>query len=371
MAYHCIKSRIVQALIDVGYDESPLRFKAIRSNFMSQTQSALVMRHGRGFTLIELLVVISIIVLLVALLLPALAVARKTAQATACLSDRRQNLLSSVLYGNDHNNRLPTATGMRNVGSDSGLTPSDQVGYHPTAAGGGVNVNSAPRYSVSMLLFETGANGGMVYPFGTMARKGYYDNPSALFCPDFNRTPGLITALGGTANDWAIDRRPTDWSQLTSGSLNLSAYRLQIGIANQFFVLQPGSGNDETRNRANATFEQVANNWRVDDRWSPVLLSCSNRSNISGGPAYSTNMIASGVLQSHEGKGVNAAYYDGSAKWISRESVISAGWKATASGAGYADRVAYPVAFMINDNAYRESTGLGTGNFISYCRQLQ
>jgi prepilin-type N-terminal cleavage/methylation domain-containing protein/prepilin-type processing-associated H-X9-DG protein len=78
-------------------------------------------RFRKGFTLIELLVVIAIIAILAAMLLPALAAAKKKAQAIACMSNYRQLTLAWHMYANDNNDALAYNT-------DKHAAPAQTVG---------------------------------------------------------------------------------------------------------------------------------------------------------------------------------------------------------------------------------------------------
>ncbi len=68
------------------------------------------MKTKKGFTLIELLVVIAIIAILAAILFPVFAKAREAARKTSCLSNMKQIGTGMMMYAQDYDEIMPSAT---------------------------------------------------------------------------------------------------------------------------------------------------------------------------------------------------------------------------------------------------------------------
>ena len=277
-----------------------------------------------GFTLIELLVVLSIIAFLIALLLPAIQEARFQAQRVSCLSERRQNYLSLRYFSNDHDDLVPHPVGcVKCVGAngygDCFYSWQGQGRYgeedQPDSMMPVHNDKPGKIYTQNLCFTRE------LHSLGVMAAFGYISRSEMLYCPDFERP---------TEDDsYHVFERPGAWEALVDADgvrpgeghengVMGGAGGISAGIAHYFFNREGGqSGYEYPRTR----LDEYARLWEENDRFSPLMFSCANKAQGPGGNnAWDTLHKAKDEI-SHEARGVNGAFVDGSARWISKEEV--------------------------------------------------
>jgi prepilin-type N-terminal cleavage/methylation domain-containing protein/prepilin-type processing-associated H-X9-DG protein len=180
-------------------------------------------RRRPGFTLIELLVVIAIIAILAAILLPALAAAKKRAQAAYCMNNTKQLALAVVMYANDNGDKTPP-----NVDGDTPPISGETV-TTPCWVAGVLTLGAATHLdntNIAMLVDHT------AYPYGAYLATYMSGNFAAFKCPaDLSmctiygqrlprvRSYSMNNYVGGPSRSKSTDPNP-----VTSPGANTSAY---------------------------------------------------------------------------------------------------------------------------------------------------
>ena len=283
-------------------------------------------RSYGGFTLIELLVVIAIVAILVALLVPALEAARFQAVRVSCLSEKRQLGISVANHAADHSSRLPTG-GFNNAHNErSGV----ELWYDPDSGGNG-ELNSRP--------------------LGALVARGYIREPTMLFGPGHVRVrktfrPCVDTHKRNfdrpdTLERWK-DQGTVPWMSCSHGGIEPDHWAEELAnggpdnTIGRFYMTgvttyAMGFLTDQTGSKTwwgdqAYTLDRIANVWNEPGvhpygSVSPMLLSCAQYSsfdpNVHRMDGHWLQDHRLGV--SHEGRGINGAFYDGSARWIARE----------------------------------------------------
>jgi len=223
-----------------------------------------VRRQSRGFTLIELLVVIAIIAILAAILFPVFARAREKARTSACQSNIRQIATAFAMYRSDYDQAMP-----RNI-----YRADDNLTYRWVHA---------------------------VFPY--LYDDNIYQCPSkpatgeVMWTIPYNLAPGAPHSSYYYAHHYLAERSETEIAAPSETLMLFDGW---------FFADEDWSWNEPMFN----SFPNVASNSLQPARTMAQWI------NGDGTADYVNAAIVKQIRRHNDG--VNAAYYDGHAKWINR-----------------------------------------------------
>lgn len=238
------------------------------------------------FTLIELLVVIGIIAILMTILLPALKHAKDTAVRISCLGDRRQNLLCTMQFCNDYDGFLPSSIPNWNNGN------RDMKDWGTTRPKG--FYVEGTHFSAGGTCMEGRKN---ATPLATLAVLKYmHQDVNLYYCPAFDERE---------RQNMFLNTSEARWKQFCDYETNMPS--VFFGITQYFYIHGSPYASQALSGPDYARIEKVAKIWK--STWcSPMLISCGNQR----GSYFPT--IPKGKC--HNLRGINGAFYDGSARWI-------------------------------------------------------
>jgi hypothetical protein len=140
------------------------------------------------------------------------------------------------------------------------------------------------------------------------------ESPSQFFCPAFERSdptllvvPRYSVTVGRVMFDKPEWRH--NWKELSDGDQDMGQYRYKAGIVHYFRNFN--RDNEQVRNLSvsyiAATYRDTGS---VYGNTSPLMISCADYGRPDAG-------------YSHDRRGVNAVFIDGSARWIPYEEVFA------------------------------------------------
>ena len=273
--------------------------------------------------MIELLVVIAIIAILIALLLPALQEARFQAMRTVCMSDRRQNFIGLQRFVGDHEGLVPHPIGDRDW---FGKNSTKSVGFFTWDGKNKYGSQGSPDQMLPLhkeqrmnKLYKRAGNSAELGSLGVMAAFGYVANPKMLYCPDFARPEEFVSDQN--EDNYFVDQNASAWRALTDGDGVAPDYGAEATFASPMYagIAQYFADGRPSEPRYDSRLADYRNNWRDNDQVSPMMFSCANPK-VVGHNAWDTLHTATKKV-SHEVRGVNGAFVNGSVRWISTEEV--------------------------------------------------
>ncbi len=273
------------------------------------------------FTLIELLVVISIIAILAAMLLPALEEARFQAWKVSCLSSKRQIGQCSTYFANDYSGRVPRGINHYTSGNRE---MADYAAFQRQV------------FDLCNSTFTKTAAGDHLATTGVLPALGYIETPKVMYCAGWKPGPSMTDASNYRAlyflhrpagYQYNANYAQNYWNELVDGDNGLPKCGdkgVHLGVSNFLYgggtvkwfsqSIQYYKDRNLIRDKAaRLSLVTMSTRWKQSD-YSPLMFACANDSWNAG-----QNFLC------HDKRGVNGIFYDGSARWISKEEIEEGG----------------------------------------------